>query len=405
MRALEARSGAVARRAQERAVAVARERGEGPRRRARRVPHPRGDGGRLAAPVVGVVLDQAIGLPHGEARAQQGVPHGFGWNVDEGDGPPQCRGEGRRHLGVRQRLGAGEVVGPALVAGLGQRRGGGGGDVAHVHDADPGVAGRREEPALGRDGGAEGEQALHEEVGPQEGVGDSGRRDRALDRGVVAQEAHRGALVRGELRELDEVLQPGAARGVHEGALLRFRPLRGGGEEERLLDPAQGAPDRRRIVEIARDDLDPGQRGERIRPLGRTDHGAHGDAAGREELGEFGPVAAGGARDEDHRMGSGGRPARSGRGGPMQATRRRRRAAGGDVVLLRASANGRRAGWEARGMRPLARGRAWLPGHGTALGDPRAGGFALARPLRRPSLCGAATRWFDRLLRTWTFPP
>ncbi len=35
----------------------------------------------------------------------------------------------------------------------------------------------------------------------------------------------------------------------------------------------------------------------------------------------------------------------------------------------------------------------------------RTGHFALARSLRRANLCSAAKRWFDRLLRTWTFPP
>ena len=46
--------------------------------------------------------------------------------------------------------------------------------------------------------------------------------------------------------------QPGAPGGVHEGALLRFRPLGGVREQERPLDPLEGVLRRGDVGRIGR---------------------------------------------------------------------------------------------------------------------------------------------------------
>jgi hypothetical protein len=34
-------------------------------------------------PIVSIVLDQTVGLPGRHAHAEQGIPHGVGWDVHE----------------------------------------------------------------------------------------------------------------------------------------------------------------------------------------------------------------------------------------------------------------------------------------------------------------------------------
>src|SRR5215467_7423595 len=94
-----------------------------------------GDGRRLPAPVVRVVLEQALDLP-GRQDALQALGEGAGWYVDKGDVPAEGGGQRRGDVRVRDRRGAGHGVGRAIMPGFGERGGGYRGDVADVHRAD-----------------------------------------------------------------------------------------------------------------------------------------------------------------------------------------------------------------------------------------------------------------------------
>ena len=99
--------------------------------------------------------------------------------------------------------GTSQLIHPVFVAGLGE--GGRGGNVAHVHGADAGFADGGKEFTLFGNRHLEPEQGLHEQVGPQEGVGQSAGPNGCSDRRVVAQKPHRRAGRRRPLRLLDEV--------------------------------------------------------------------------------------------------------------------------------------------------------------------------------------------------------
>jgi hypothetical protein len=111
------------------------------------------------------------------------------------------------------------------VSRFGQRRRGHLCDVADVDGAHPRVPDRREELAVLADRAGERRQALEVEVGPQERRSDPQLADPPLDGGVVAQEAHRGRLVGGQLRELDQVPHIRLGGQLGEPLLLRLRAL------------------------------------------------------------------------------------------------------------------------------------------------------------------------------------
>src|SRR6266566_7776294 len=107
---------------------------------------------------------------------------------------------------MRQGLRSGEVVRLAVVTWLDQHLRRDGRNVANVNDADRRLVRTQVKGALGGDRRTQQQQALHEQVGPQERVRNFRVSNVSLDRGVIALEAAGGVLVRGELRELHDVL-------------------------------------------------------------------------------------------------------------------------------------------------------------------------------------------------------
>jgi hypothetical protein len=105
------------------------------------------------------------------------------------DAAPQHLREPRGKVVVGQDLRAGQVVGAALVAGLGQHLGGHVADVpgVDVRDASGGPCGGVE-GSLSGDCLSLGELVLHEPVGAQEGPGDARLADHPLQRGVRGDE-------------------------------------------------------------------------------------------------------------------------------------------------------------------------------------------------------------------------
>jgi hypothetical protein len=102
---------------------------------------------RFAAPVVRVVLEEAVHLP-GRQQSPDAVSERFQRCVNETDGPANSGGQRRGNLRARDGYRPGQSVGGTLVAGLGEGDRGYRCDVPHIHRAHCGIADWGKELAL-----------------------------------------------------------------------------------------------------------------------------------------------------------------------------------------------------------------------------------------------------------------
>jgi hypothetical protein len=103
---------------------------------------------------------------------------------------------------------------------FGQGRGGDGRNIADANETYPRITDRREEQTTVRDGVAEGEKPLHEEVGPQRREAHTEVADPTFDGCVVAEEANRGVFFVGRVLEQHDLCNAGSLGQFGEADLL-----------------------------------------------------------------------------------------------------------------------------------------------------------------------------------------
>src|SRR2546430_16476171 len=109
-----------------------------------------------------------VGLPLGHAAGEHGLALLLGGDVHVLDIAAGMFCDFCGELGIGERLGAVQFVGLAGVLASGERFGGDDGDIAHVEEADAGVAHGGVKNSLGADGGRKvGQNVLVEAVGTE----------------------------------------------------------------------------------------------------------------------------------------------------------------------------------------------------------------------------------------------
>lgn len=198
-----------------------------------------------------IVFEKPFGLPGRKASSEESGQHFFGADGDELDGFSDSFGQVGGDFPVGQNFRAGEVIDLILMSFLSQGFGCDGGDVPDVYCADRGGIDGCDEGSVFGNKVAKAEQALHVEVGAEEGVSKAGVFYLLFYNGVVAEEADRGVGICCELGELDDVFYAGVGGQVDEVGLEGLGLFGGVGEEEDFFDAFEDAADGCGVVEVA----------------------------------------------------------------------------------------------------------------------------------------------------------
>lgn len=119
---------------------------------------------------------------------------------------------------------------------------------------------------------ASGRERLQDQVGSDDRVRYPGGPDRCLYGGVITQEPDRRVGRGVQLGQLHQVSDPSRTRGGDEPELLDLGPLAGVGDQESPFDAMQNGGERRWVVKVSLDHINPGTADEACGIGGRTHH-------------------------------------------------------------------------------------------------------------------------------------
>lgn len=212
----------------------------------------------FAADVVGLEVEEGVGVPFGEAAVEHGLALLGGGDVHVLDVAAGMLGDFFGEFGIGERFGAVEFVSLAGVLAAGERFGGDDGDVADVEEADAGVAHGGVKNSLRADGGREVFQnILMVAVGAKNGEGDLGGLELVFDAAVPTGEGLAPfASAQGGVQ--DDVADTGGDTGVNH-VPFEFDELRDGRADQ--VDGGNAFERRRKRVlpgEVGANDLGSG---------------------------------------------------------------------------------------------------------------------------------------------------